>query len=253
MNGKQRRSLSDYKVGIFVLVACIVLALAIFSIGSQVGLFEDQFWAMTYLSNVSGLKPGDVVLLAGIEVGNVDAVRISEPGQLPQTQQNQRVLQQIEDLTGVLQIAQTELESARQQQEEISEQYRQAVESQGEDSPQATTLREQLNELRERVAQREETVDELQEDLADARARLQNIRVVMRINSRYRDWIREDSNISLGSIGLLGDKYIEISLGRSDAPAPLVPMERERWLGTTTEQAVMITGTQVASFEELIT
>src|SRR5690606_34521336 len=204
MNGKQRRSLADYKVGIFVLVACIVLALAIFSIGSQVGLFEDQFWAMTYLSNVSGLKPGDVVLLAGIEVGNVDAVRISEPGQLPQTQQNQRVLQQIEDLTGVLQIAQTELESARQQQEEISEQYRQAVESQGEDSPQATTLREQLNELRERVAQREETVDELQEDLADARARLQNIRVVMRINSRYRDWIREDSNISLGSIGLLG-------------------------------------------------
>jgi len=51
MDVQQRPSLSELKVGIFVLVACFVLALAIFTIG-KVNLFEEQFWARTYLSNI---------------------------------------------------------------------------------------------------------------------------------------------------------------------------------------------------------
>ena len=76
MSAKQQPSLSEVKVGIFVVVACAILAMAIFAIGSRVGMFEDQFWAMTYLSNISGLKPGDIVLLGGVEVGNVMSVQI---------------------------------------------------------------------------------------------------------------------------------------------------------------------------------
>jgi phospholipid/cholesterol/gamma-HCH transport system substrate-binding protein len=39
------------------------------------------------------------------------------------------------------------------------------------------------------------------------------VEVVMKINEKYRDAIREDSTAVLGSIGLLGDKYVDISRG----------------------------------------
>ncbi len=57
----------------------------------------------------------------------------------------------------------------------------------------------------------------------------------------------------MGSIGLLGDKYIEISLGRSTEPPLVVEEERQGWLGTSTEQVVLITGTTQPGFQELIT
>ena len=95
MSPRQQPTLTELKVGIFVVVACAILAMAIFAIGSQVGLFEEQFPALTYLSNVSGLKPGDVVLLGGVEGGNVVSVEISKPGELPQTTANAEVLQEV--------------------------------------------------------------------------------------------------------------------------------------------------------------
>jgi phospholipid/cholesterol/gamma-HCH transport system substrate-binding protein len=43
------------------------------------------------------------------------------------------------------------------------------------------------------------------------------VEVVMRIDTNYRDSIREDSVAFVGSIGLLGDKYIDISRGSEKA------------------------------------
>ena len=98
MQTKQRPSLSELKVGLFVLVACFVLALAIFTIG-RVDIFESQFWARTYLSNISGLKSGDVVLLGGVEVGNVVSVEITPPGEKPPpTEQNQLIEARVAEL-----------------------------------------------------------------------------------------------------------------------------------------------------------
>jgi phospholipid/cholesterol/gamma-HCH transport system substrate-binding protein len=48
------------------------------------------------------------------------------------------------------------------------------------------------------------------------------VEVVMRIDANYQDSIRDDSVASLGSIGLLGDKYIDISRGSSRAK-PISP------------------------------
>ena len=96
MDSKGRPRLAELKVGIFVLTTCVILGVAIFTIGTQVGLLEDTFYARTYLNNVSGLKPGDIVLLAGVEVGNVVDVQISGAGEVPSTQANQLVLRQIE-------------------------------------------------------------------------------------------------------------------------------------------------------------
>ncbi len=99
MEEKKKVTLSELKVGIFVIVASAILAVAIFTIGSQVGLLEETFAAKTYLNNVSGLKPGDIVLLGGVEVGNVTSVHISAPDEMPQTQENREKLAEIERLT----------------------------------------------------------------------------------------------------------------------------------------------------------
>jgi phospholipid/cholesterol/gamma-HCH transport system substrate-binding protein len=111
----------------------------------------------------------------------------------------------------------------------------------------------QLNELQDQLRSKQNVVRDLRQDIDQQRSRLQNIEVEMRINEEYRDWIRSDSQISLGSIGLLGDKYIEISLGRTEEAPLIVPRSVDGWFGTSTEQVVLITGTQQASFAEMIT
>ena len=76
----------------------------------------------------------------------------------------------------------------------------------------------------------------------------------MDIKVAYRDWIRRDSNISLGSSGLLGDKYVEVSLGRTEIP-PIIDHEVvESWYGSpTTREVVVITGSSEPGFQALIT
>ena len=47
------------------------------------------------------------------------------------------------------------------------------------------------------------------------------VEVVMKIDQAFQQSIRQDSKATLGSIGLLGDKYIEISRGSQSAPMVL--------------------------------
>jgi phospholipid/cholesterol/gamma-HCH transport system substrate-binding protein len=44
------------------------------------------------------------------------------------------------------------------------------------------------------------------------------VKVVLQVNTDVRDRIRGDSHASIGTIGLLGDRYVEISLGTAAAP-----------------------------------
>ncbi len=44
------------------------------------------------------------------------------------------------------------------------------------------------------------------------------VRVVLQVDTALQDRIRVDSFASIGTIGLLGDRYVEISLGTTDAP-----------------------------------
>lgn len=253
MSPKESPSFSEVKVGMFVLIALIVLALGIFAIGTRVGLFAETFWAMTYLSNVSGLKPGDIVLLGGVEVGNVHNVEISPAGTLPETAENQRLLQNIEALNDRLEQLRQDLAEAEQRRDQAQIAYDEAVLESGPQSSLAERKRRELRSAEIPVEQMRDNVEELQAEINDKRAQLQNIRVLMQIDSAYRSWLRADSNISLGSIGLLGDKFIEISLGRSDIPPATIDRKMDSWLGKDTVEVVLITGTQQASFEELIT
>ena len=97
MGKTDRSDFSELKVGIFVLVCMLILGLAIFTIGTQVGLLQQTFYAKTYLNNVSGLKAGNITLMAGVEAGNVIAVEI-QSGKVPDTQANQYHLEIIDNL-----------------------------------------------------------------------------------------------------------------------------------------------------------
>ncbi|HXK62130.1 MAG TPA: MlaD family protein [Acidobacteriota bacterium] len=253
MNSKSKATLSELKVGIFVVIACIILAVAIFTIGTQVGLLEETFIAKTYLNTVSGLKPGDVVLLGGVEVGNVIAVNITKPGEVPQTPANQVNLRLIAD-------GQAQIDNFRSQSANLKEQllrarlqYNDAVTQYGDQSAAAQRLQAEIEKLEDQARRFDRQADQLQDDIDDARANIQSIEVYLQILSQYRDWIRADSNISLGSVGLLGDRYIEISLGRTTQPPPVEKEEVDTFFGTDTREVVVITGTRQAGFQELIT
>jgi phospholipid/cholesterol/gamma-HCH transport system substrate-binding protein len=254
MSAKQGPSLSELKVGLFVVIACAILALAIFAIGSQVGMFEEQFWAKTYLNNISGLKPGDVVLFGGVEVGNVVTIEITPPNEEPpSTVQNQRIMERVARLLEEIQAMRRNLEETEQALEDARENRQRASQQFEPGSPELTALAERISTLNRQRTDLLNRIHDREDEIGERTSNLQNVLVEMRINSEYRDWVREDSNISLGSIGLLGDKYIEISLGRTDRPALTEEIEVNTWFGTEIREYVVIMGTQQASFAELIT
>ena len=252
MNPSNRPRLAELKVGIFVLVTCVVLAMAIFTIGSQVGLFEETFFAKTYLNNTSGLKPGDIVLLAGVEVGNVLDVSISEAGQLPSTQSNGNLLRIIDELRQESEQLQQQTSETEQNFQQTRQRYREGVEQFGSDSSQARTLQREMTSAQDVLNSQRSRLQDIQGNIHGTEDNLQNIVVQMQIRSQYREWIRQDSSISLGSIGLLGDKFIEISLGRN-SEAPAVDQDLvDSWWGETSQEFEVITGTTQAGFQELI-
>ncbi|RPJ87174.1 MAG: hypothetical protein EHM18_02460 [Acidobacteria bacterium] len=253
MDSKGKASFSELKVGIFVVAACTILAIAIFTIGTQVGLLEDTFAAKTYLNTVSGLKPGDVVLLGGVEVGNVASVNITRQGELPQTPTNELNTRLITEATQQTQQLQRQSEQLRQDLLKLRVDYTNAVAEFGEDATRTERLKTRVNRTEDQANVVDRQIADLQGDIEDARANMQNIEVYLQILTEYRNWIRADSNISLGSVGLLGDKYIEISLGRTAQPPLVLKEKTDGWIGTDTREVVVITGTRQAGFQELMT
>ena len=212
MNRGRRRPtrLAELKVGIFAVITMAILGLAVFNIGTRVGLLEETFRAKTYLNDTSGLKPSDIVLIGGVEAGNVSRIKISQPGDMPPTESNRINLAQIRELEGL------------------------------------------AEEERQKRPRDEGRLEQIESGIDRVRRRLQNVEVYLDIKQAYRVWIQRDSNISLGSIGLLGDKYVEVSLGRSNEPALVVREEFETWFGMETDEVVVITGSTEAGFRELI-
>ncbi len=79
----QRKQLtwSELRVGLFVLVGLLVLGVAIFYV-TGAGAFGPKYRLKTYLPEVQGLSTGAPVRLDGVEIGNVDLIRLvpHEPG-----------------------------------------------------------------------------------------------------------------------------------------------------------------------------
>jgi phospholipid/cholesterol/gamma-HCH transport system substrate-binding protein len=124
-------TVSEIKVGIFVVIILILFGVAVFAIGSHQKLFQSQYTLRASFSDIQGLMVGAPVRLAGLTVGRVDAIYI------PPELQNK------------------------------------------------------------------------------------TITVVLKISKGLQERIREDSVASIQTMGLLGDKYVEISMG--SPPGKVLP------------------------------
>jgi len=72
-------TLAKLKIGIFVLVAFILLSALILQQSWGINWFSKSARILTYLPDVGGLKPGSPVWLAGMEIGKVRKVTIVPP------------------------------------------------------------------------------------------------------------------------------------------------------------------------------
>lgn len=75
---------SQLKVGIVVAVAIVFLIIIVFLMTGESGIFSGNIQIRTYVNDAAGLRPGGIVNLAGVRIGNVTGVHLSahppEPG-----------------------------------------------------------------------------------------------------------------------------------------------------------------------------
>lgn len=142
-------------VGIFVLGALAAVTAMIVALGSQQNIFERRFRVRAVFQNVSGLRAGAPVFVAGVTVGSVDALRFVSAAALATP-------------TPIPEPASTPTGGEAEESEKASQ--------------------------------------------------VGKVEVVMTVEERFRNQIRADSVATIGSVGLLGDKCIEISVGTAAEP-----------------------------------
>ena len=88
---------SELRVGLFVLVGLLILAVAIFYV-TGAGVFGPKYRLKTYLPEVSGLATGAPVRLDGVEIGNVERINIvpRESGKPPDRMHNIEVVMKLD-------------------------------------------------------------------------------------------------------------------------------------------------------------
>jgi len=88
---------SELRVGLFVLVALLILAVAIFYVTGS-NFIGPKYRLKTYLRDVSGLAKGAPVRLDGVDIGNVEAIRLVPrvPGKPPERMHNIEVVMRLD-------------------------------------------------------------------------------------------------------------------------------------------------------------
>ncbi|MBI5695329.1 MAG: MCE family protein [Nitrospirae bacterium] len=129
MKTSRKLSWSELKVGMVVIVSLALLAVGILQLGGNAGFFTKNYSIFVRLDNTFGLKVGNTVRLAGIDIGNIEDIS------LPADPNDQAIL------------------------------------------------------------------------------------IKLKLQEKYRERVREDSRVNIRTLGLLGDKYVEISVGSPKANA----------------------------------
>jgi phospholipid/cholesterol/gamma-HCH transport system substrate-binding protein len=95
----QRRQLTwtELRVGLFVLVALFVLGVGIFYVTGP-GFLGPKYRLRTYFPEVAGVSNGAPVRLDGVDIGNVDAIRIVPhvQGKVPDKSRNIEVVMKLD-------------------------------------------------------------------------------------------------------------------------------------------------------------
>jgi phospholipid/cholesterol/gamma-HCH transport system substrate-binding protein len=79
---QQQLKWAQLRVGLTVIFASITLAVLVFLMTGQGGMFTKKIFLRSYVDNASGLRPGAPVRLQGVDIGNVTGIRIV-PGKEP--------------------------------------------------------------------------------------------------------------------------------------------------------------------------
>ena len=76
MPSQQQLKWSELRVGLTVIFAAVVLAILIFLMTGTTGFFTKKITIRAYFDNASGLLKGAPVRLEGVDIGNVESVRV---------------------------------------------------------------------------------------------------------------------------------------------------------------------------------
>jgi len=74
------KSRLELKVGLFVLIGLVLLAVTIIQFSKGTSLFRGTYELHLHAVNVSGLKERSGVLLAGVQVGSVSSIHLADDG-----------------------------------------------------------------------------------------------------------------------------------------------------------------------------
>ena len=78
MPSQKQLKWSQLKVGITVIAASITLAVLIFLMSGTGGVFTRRITLKSYFDDANGLRNGAPVRLAGVDIGNVSAIRVTK-------------------------------------------------------------------------------------------------------------------------------------------------------------------------------
>ena len=168
MATKKQVTLAEMKVGIFVIIALILLSALILQKSWGLDWFSKSVKAVTYLPDVGGLKSGAPVWLAGMEIGRVRDVTIVPPETYAG---NAAIFRQIEE------------------------------------------LRNKIDSIDPKLSTAQRDIEDLQEEIRTLKLDIRLVEVRIDIRPQYLNRIRADSEVSIGSRGLIGDSFLEISPG----------------------------------------
>ena len=98
MARRKQLTWTELRAGLFVLVGLFVLAAGIFYVTGG-GVLGPKYRLKTYLPEVSGLASGAPVRVDGVEVGNVELIRLlpRTPGKAPEKNKNIEVVMRVDN------------------------------------------------------------------------------------------------------------------------------------------------------------
>lgn len=235
-----RERATDIKVGIFVTLGLALLTVSIFLIGQERNFFEEPVYLKALFPNVSGLKVGAPVRLAGYEIGIVSEIQLpesdpdAEHSLVPATPADTLAAGDSElaiEGSGELPIAMNVSVSAFDPKNQLQFTLRVEGEDAYGNEGLVEDLRVRVQQFRTTVTGRAMFKKVTKVEVRDLKGngagsslqvgvgRTKKVVVVMRIPRDMLKRIRLDSEASVDSMGLLGDKTIDITIGSQNQPA----------------------------------
>lgn len=241
MDSEKKQRATDVKVGLFVVLGIAATFMSLFLVGQERKLWESRASLRAQFSNVGGLKVGGAVRLAGVNIGIVSKILLPETD--PQSDERVAARMPIGDSKVDDEIPLRQ--KTFQQPINVSligsdpdEKLEVTVEIEGKNlhgqavkervllrlrQPEGVAVgkvyfsaidRVTLRVLKDSEAADAKTGPTIQ--LGDGASRKLN--VIMSVSENILERIRTDSQASVVGEGLLGDKYIDISIGSTSRP-----------------------------------